>query len=405
MFFASLGFSLAVRRAGVVGGQGGALLTHVCVRCLAVELIQVQRVATRQLADVALRVLRLAHVRAVLPDALRIEDIERVVIDVGLLRAVEVKVAEHTTRLPHVAHKDTAHLRLAHSGETVTGCVVDPRVLLDNGVDLGAVHTTLSREAVDGGGLEVARAHALVPRLTEDDAGGRNNLLKVRKHNLNEVPRQTAVAEIRRQARVVVLDGVDPAVDQVAVAIVEAAHCGEEFPRGGGVELGAEIRTERNDDSVVAGEVGQADPFVVFRALHAVDGPVGGVHRGLTEEERAVRVTHRNDGVTGRGAHRPGQHRVEAVETDDTDEVTRLDVFSGKRIDCAVARRHDGLQLGIVLEEVHVVVCVRRGGRDIGMEESDSVADVVEELNRIVLEHKHAQALGLEIPHLVLVEG
>eukprot|EP00760_Papus_ankaliazontas_P015603 PhM_4_TR16614/c0_g1_i1/m.40566 len=349
---------LAIVGARVVRSEGRAFLAHMSVRCLRVDAVEVQRVAASELAQVVLWVLRFAHVRTERADVLRVEHVEVVIVEVRLLRTVEVKVSEHTAGLPHVADKYTAHLRFTHGGSTETRRVVVPRVLLDNGVELARVHALLCRKSVNGSSRELRCAHPFVPCLAENDACRGSNLLEVREHNLNKIPREAALTEVRGHAGVVVLDGVDPPVDEVAVAVVETAHGLEKLPRSRRVELGTQVGAERHDNGVVAGGVGEADPLRVLGALDAVDGPVGGVHRRLTEEERAVGSTHGNDCVSGRGAHCPGQHRVKTVEANDANEVAGLNVISGQRVGAAVADLHHGLDASVVLEEVQVVVDV-----------------------------------------------
>ena len=136
-------------------------------------MVEVEGVVTHKLAQLVVGVGLLADVGAVLVGEGRVEDVQRVVVQVRELSAVDVIVTEETTCLPHVAHKDTAHHRRAGRRLAELCGVVHPLILLNHRRDVrGAdvqnglgVHEDLIRGEASG-------SHTEVPCLGDEAVGG-----------------------------------------------------------------------------------------------------------------------------------------------------------------------------------------------------------------------------------------
>ena len=226
---------LAVSRLGVKGGFTGAVLRHVSVGGLGVEVVEVQGVLAHDLAQLVVRVSLLAHLRAG-----SVKHVKGIIIPVGEFATVHfiVKVLKQASSLPNVAHKHAAHHGAAHSGLAIASGVVPgttgrrrpfnktraqagqralpPVVILHDHGHINRLHALLGGFVVNFRGAEAAGAKAVVPSLQEHHFNGiRGQAANQGDSGLKEIPLQ-AVTPVRGQAREVLGGGVQPSVQPAA---------------------------------------------------------------------------------------------------------------------------------------------------------------------------------------------
>ena len=383
------------------------MLVHVGVDGLRlVEVVQVESVRSHKLAQLVLGVGLLAHLRAVVASQGRVEDAEHVVVHEPELTTVDLVLTEQTTCLPHVAHEHTAHLRATHCRLAVAGRVVAPRVLLNHSRelfagDLGLVH--LHEDLIRA---EVGCVDTLVPRLEEDLVDNLGcEAVANGEEQLNHVVGK-AVSEVRGQARVVVLHSVDPSPQQCGVSVLKTDVRVGPVPHLGHVELGTDLRGHRHPHHVEPSHGCLLQPQRPRCALDAVHRPVRRLGSALTDVKGVVRVTDSNGSVASDRSHRPGDHGVQSVKTEDGEHISCLDqvgvdVKGGTRL----TLHHEGLLLGVVGQEVDVLLhgFVRRivGVLAIvGLEEEvDGLHEVLEGGGLVVGHGKDADTTHLEVVH------
>ena len=109
------------------------------------------------------------------------------------------------------------------------------------------------------------------------------------------------------------------------VPVLHALHLLEEGQGLALVEGLAGVGAEGHVHHVVAGLGGLLQPLLEGGPLDVVGGPVGGLDLRLDDVELAVDPERGGD-VAGGGAHAPGQHGVQPVQTQDPEEVAAAHV-------------------------------------------------------------------------------
>ena len=383
------------------------MLVHVGVDGLRlVEVLQGHRVRPHKLAQLVLRVSLLAHFRAVVASQGRVVDAQTVVVQESELTTVDLVLTEQTTCLPHVAHEHTAHLRATRGGLAVAVHGVVPRVLLNHGSnvlagDLRLVHL---HEDLLGAEFDSSCVDTLVPRLHEDDVHNFGcETVTNREEHLHDVVGK-AVSEVRGQARVVVLHSVDPSPQQCGESVLKTDVRVGIVPHLGQVKLGTVLRGHRHPNHVVPSHGRPLHPRCPRCALDAVHRPVRALDSALTDVEGVVRVTDSNRCVSISRSHRPGDHGVQSVKTEDGEHVSCLDqvgvdVKGGTRL----ALHHVGLLLGVPGQEVDVLLhgfvsWVVGVLAHVGLEEEvDGLHEVLEAGHLVVGHGKDADTTGLKV--------
>mmetsp|Transcript_412 Transcript_412/g.1380 ORF Transcript_412/g.1380 Transcript_412/m.1380 type:complete len:459 (-) Transcript_412:707-2083(-) len=404
------GGRLAMGRPLVLGRHARTMLVHVRVRVVRPHLGKGELVRAHELAELVIWIGRHALWR---PRDWLGQDLEPIHVEVGLLHAVDLvaDVLEEARRLPDEADKHVAHHRLApRLRAVVVDLGVVRLVLLNDGDDTLQRHLPLCSLLVQLRGLEASGGVAhdvLVPRFEVYLVHGLQVLPEEGEKRLDELPTQTILvrADVRRQARVVVIDGVEPAHQQRCITVVQTL-LGVEKPVGGlVVEHLPILFREGSVHHGVAGLSSESYPLLVRSSLNAVGGPICALRLALRDVELAV-LPHGHDRVPRAGAHRPSEHGVQAVKPDDAQEVPGVDLRGVEHEPLRIVGARLHLAAHVLLHEVQGVRLDpgRRGIDDQRNKHQCRLKEVADETERAIPKAKHADPVRVHVPDLALAQ-
>mmetsp|Transcript_41784 Transcript_41784/g.105359 ORF Transcript_41784/g.105359 Transcript_41784/m.105359 type:complete len:368 (-) Transcript_41784:758-1861(-) len=241
----------------------------------------------------------------------RVVKVQRIHVPVGKLGALNLilEVTKHAAFLQHHADKDVAH--------HVEAIRVSPRILFRDGdqaseVDSAAFCLRIALNRVEVGGVQ-SHVHARKPDFI---CWGNDRIENAEQHHAHLGGERT---------RKVILGCIDPTVEHVVESIVETfSVVVEEGERCVYVELLTSLACQRDVDHVKVSLLSLSDPGFPWCFLNTGGWPIVGSVGRLHNIELAL-LPDGHGSMSSVCTHGPGQHRVDAIQTDNGQKVPRLE--------------------------------------------------------------------------------